>query len=548
MRDKLEQQWAKLKEINSKLSKRNRILAASCIAAVLIIAVAGAFALNANSGNVVLFTDLTQSEATEILERLSDMGVTSATYSSRGGTITVPASQEHRLRAELVLMGYPRSGRPYAAYIDNVDMMSTDVDREMYKLIALEESMAATIRQFNGVYDANVTIAVGNNRAYVIERDRTDPTASVTVFMRNDATPNIQMVNGIKHLISGAVSGMYPENVSVLDGFGSLVSGQDSADSGAVSGTARLKRTLEREIERDVERKIADLLVPIYGPERVRVAVNANVDVSRRLRELIEFRPVHPDDPDSPGYTRGVTASERSLVEAVGQGELTGGVPGVETNAQIPIYPNITLEGDDIYFTDERAFEYLVTQFTEQIQSDGGELVDISVGVVIGEERMTRNEREELREVVAQAAGIELEEAELKVSIASVQFYQDRDQQPTIGGPLAQIFQTYPMLQWILLAAAGLLLVIIIVLVLLIKRANKKKLEKEEQDARFMLAGDGAMEEVLVEDDILNTPLDSARKTREQELKQQIGEFADLNPEIAAQLIKTWLKGGTGDE
>ena len=46
----------------------------------------------------------------------------------------------------------------------------------------------------------------------------------------------------------------------------------------------------------------------------------------------------------------------------------------------------------------------------------------------------------------------------------------------------------------------------------------------------------------------MNTPLDQVRKTREQELKQQIGEFADMNPEIAAQLIRTWLKGGAGDE
>ena len=56
------------------------------------------------------------------------------------------------------------------------------------------------------------------------------------------------------------------------------------------------------------------------------------------------------------------------------------------------------------------------------------------------------------------------------------------------------------------------------------------------------------MDEELDAEDILNTPLDSARKTREQELKMQIGEFADLNPEIAAQLIKTWLKGGSGNE
>jgi flagellar M-ring protein FliF len=509
----------------------------------LIIAVAGTLALNTNNTNVVLFTDITQTEATEILGRLSDMGVTAATYTR--GSILVPANQEHRLRAELVLMGYPRSGRPYAAYIDNVDMMSTDADRELYKLISLEEGIANTIRQFEGVFDAHVSIALGRDRGYVLQRDMVEPSAAVTVFMRNDGTPNMQMVNGIKHLVSGAVAGMQPDNVSVLDGLGTLVTGQTANDP--TSQTARLRRTLEREIERDVHTKVMDLLAPVYGSDRVRVAVNASFDISRRLQELIEYRPVHPDNPDSPGYTRGVMADERLLYEVVGPGEVIGGVPGTETNAVIPIYPNITADGDNIYYTNEAHFQYLVSQFTEQIQNDGGELVDISVGIIIGTERMSRAESESLRQVVARAAGIDFEEAELKISIAGLPFAGDLDPDQPVGGWLAQMFVEYPMLQWVLLAAAGLLLFIIVLLILLARRARKKRGQEQEDDVLFKLDDDDSVHEEILEDDILNTPLDQARRTREMELKQQIGEFADLNPEIAAQLIKTWLRGGSID-
>ena len=110
-------------------------------------------------------------------------------------------------------------------------------------------------------------------------------------------------------------------------------------------------------------------------------------------------------------------------------------------------------------------------------------------------------------------------------------------------------------MKWILLAAVALLFAIIVVLVLLLRRAAAKKKrakQQEEEDALLAAAAAAAaaaaVEEGLDEEDILNTRLDQAKKTREQELRMQIGEFADLNPEIAAQLIKTWLKGGSGND
>ena len=549
MREKLEQQLAKLREMNSRLSSRNRILAVSCVAAILIIAVAGATALNVGrTGNVVLFSELPQSEAMEVMDRLGEMGV-SATATARG-EILVPANQEHRVRAALVMMGHPRSGRPFAEYIDHVDMMSTDTDRQVFLLASLETNAANTIRQFDGVFDANVTIQIGTDRRYVLVRDRQEPTAAVTVFMSQNRTPSREMVAGIRHLVAASVAGLNPENVSVLDGFGNLVTERDWEEN-QTTGMARLRRELEREIERDVHARVVDLLGRAFGHDRVRVGVNARVDVARRIEELIEFRPVHPDDPDSPGRYRGVISDERRLIEIVGEGEVVGGIPGTATNAVIPIYPTITIDGTDIYYTYEEAIQYLVTQFTQQIQNDGGELVDISIGIIIGDDTMTRNQRDELSQVVAMAAGIAYAEAELRVAIISMAFYDDIDAVAVERGPLQDLFYRYPMLQWILLAAVGLLLFIIILLILLVRSARRKRAkEQEEQAAALFTLDDDQMieEESLDDDDILNTPLDQAKRTREQELKQQIGEFAELNPEIAAQLIKTWLKGGTGDE
>jgi len=541
LREKLEQQFAKLKELNSKLSRRNRILLIACVAAVLIIVVGGALLLNKNS-STALFSSLSQTEATEIIGKLQDMGV-SYTYSN--GTISVPARQADLLRAQLVLQGHPRSGLSYDIFRSNIDMMSTDFEKETFKLYDLQDRIAATIRQFRGVEDAVVFISTGNDNRYVLSKDRHEPGASVSVFMKDGGAPTPEQVSGIKLLVSSSCPGMKTDNVMVVDGAGIPVS--DKAQTDELSGTARLKMALESDIERKVRANVTYLLNPIYGADRVRVAVNCVVDVRKKLTEITEYSPINDES------IHGVLQKSQTGVEVVGQGEVTYGPPGTELNAQIPIYPNITSDGNDIFYADDKAFDYLVSQIIEQIQYDGGDIVDLSVAVVIDEERMTRTERDDLRQAVALAAGISINDAEQKVSVVNASFYKPPVKPPNF---IVQALDDNPLLKWMLLGIAGALLVLIVLLILILRALSKRRKKKQMEAERQRLLEEAERERAEIEarllegdpHDILNTPLDQAKKTREQELKQQIGEFAELNPEIAAQLIKTWLKGGTGND
>jgi len=537
LRDKLEQLLVKVKEANEKLSKRNRILIIACVAAILVVAVAGALILNAVN-NTTLFTDISQTEAVEIMRQLEDMGVSNTSYSN--GTITVPARQVDSLRAQLVMLGYPKQGLTYDIFTSNVDMMSTDFDKETYKLYDLQDRIAGTIRHFKGVQDAVVTISAGTETRYVMTRDRQEPSAWVTVFMRDGGSPAADQVRGIQRLVAASMPGMKSENVVVVDGSGNDVSSTSMTSTDVQSGAARLKITLEAEHERLKKNKIEDLLVTIYGPDRVRVAVNCVVDINKKLREIIEYSPIDEES------NHGVIFQQQELVEIVGPGQVTGGVPGTELNAQIPIYPNITTDGEEIYYTNERAFDYFVSRMTEQVTDEGGGLLDTKVTVIIDEERLTRTERDDLTRAVALAAGINSEDAEAQVAIINAAFARET---PVTPSPIVRFIQDNMIL---LIAALGLLLFLIVLVILLIRRMAKKKKKRADAEAALLMAQAAATasstDDRLDEEDILNTPLDPAKKTREQELKMQIGEFADLNPEIAAQLIKTWLKGGGSDE
>ena len=536
MQERLSQILTKLRETNQKLDRKIKLLIIAGLAAAIVVVVIMTLMVGNRGDMSVLFSDLPPQEATEITGKLEALGV-SYTYS--GGTIYVPVAQEDTLRAQLVMQGHPRSGLSYDVFTANVGAMSTDYDKETYRLFDLQDRIAATIRAFNGVQDAIVTISVGSNNNYVLTRDRQTPSAGVTVIMRDGGSPRPAQVEGIQKLVSAAVPGMEMDDVVVVDGNGTFVTAEVIDDGMLTAGTARLKMALETDMERNLQAKLIQLLGPIYGEERIRTSVKANIDIKKKLREIVEYYPWREDD------GRGVMESAHIGIEAVGATPNIAGVPGTETNAVIPIYPNVTIEGDEVYYADDRAFQFLVSYMKEQIQDDGGDIINLTAAVVLdGGDAMSRTEREELRLAVAAAIGIDAREADQKVSVLSASFYREPAPRPT----LMDMLWDNPLLMWILIAALGLLLVIAVVVFLLVKRMKKKKLAAAllaEQELEAAAALTMVATEPLADDDVLNIPLDQIRKTREMELKEQIGEFSDMNPEIAAQLVKTWLKGGT---
>ena len=100
---------------------------------------------------------------------------------------------------------------------------------------------------------------------------------------------------------------------------------------------------------------------------------------------------------------------------------------------------------------------------------------------------------------------------------------------------------------WILVAAgAGLLLFIIILttIILLVRRRRRRKLAEEEaenegSDIDALLAAAGLNQAAPAGADVM-----TMQSERSMELRKDIRQFASDNPEIAAQMIRSWLRGG----
>ncbi|MEA4987044.1 MAG: flagellar basal-body MS-ring/collar protein FliF [Anaerovorax sp.] len=519
MREKFDKIIEQIKEINNKLSNRNRYIVIGGAVAIFLFAIICAILLNSKPYDT-MFTGVNQQEASEIVAALQDLDVT-AKYDS-DGNISVPKNQVDELRAKLVMEGYPKSGLTYNTFSSNVDMMATDFEKNTYKIYELQDRLAATIRLFDGVSDAVVTIAVGQDQKYVLEKEKVEPSASVVIITKGDTLDNEQ-VQGIQRLVAKSIPNMKPEQVLITDSTGrDLTSLEDLSQT----GSAKLRLALERDMENIVRSNVLHLLTPIFGEDSVRVTAKCTMDVDKKIKEIITYLPSTDDQ-------KGIISKEDNNVEIIGEGTASAGVVGTDSNAQVPVYPNITTDGNEIYYKDNKSFDYLVSKMKEQIQSDSGVVSDLAVSVVINGKQLSKTELAEIKRLVAITAGISTDMADEKVAVFKASFNEE-------AVPASGFLSTLEKSK-IVPIVIGILVFLIIagLIALVILRKIKAKKAAEAAALAAENSEDNPIDELI--------KLDELKQSREQELKGEIREFADKNPEISAQLIKTWLKGGDGN-
>ncbi len=542
MDTKLKGVWEKVKAFFKNMSTKVRIILGASLAVVLIAIIALVLVLN-NRPYATLFTNLTTAEAGEIISYLQENGVTD--YRLVGDTIEVRADQQDVLLAQLALAGYPKDGTLYDTYFSNVGTMSTTSERATAFKIAVEEKLAAVIRKFPGVRDADVQLAFGEERTYVFEEVNTETKATVYLDLVDGMTLSNQQVEGIRGLVSHAIEGLNIENVFITDGLGNTYSAGDTADLGDAS---QLKRQQEEYYNNLIRTQIVQILSGIYGEDNVRVSVHTTMDVNRRYIESTEY-----SQPEGSYENGGLIGKETTFFYITRDGlEPVGGVVGTTANSDIQTYVEDLQQaiGDGDTAGASKDLDNKINETHEQVEVVAGTITNISVAVTINESAnaAANVDLESLRSHVAVASGIGGENPEQYVSVLLAPFLVD---EPV---PVDTIFSE-DMIPYLIIAAAALLLLVILLIVILSvrRRRRKKKQEEEEREA-------AAMEEQLAAEGLGITPEAAAaiaaaaptggadimemNTEKSMELRKTVRQFVQNNPEVAAQMIKTWLKGG----
>ena len=536
----------KLKEMWQNLSQKSKKLLAIIASSTLLVIVVAIFliARGHKTEYQTLFTSLSQSEAQQVVSLLQEQNVPYL-YDGKSGSLKVPAQSVDTLRAQLLSKGYPKSGFTYNMYIGNSGLMTTESDKKQYTLYDLQDRLGATVRLFEGVRDAKVTIAEGTEQNYALESDEPiEASASVVVTMEEGKSLGEKNAEAIKNLVARSVKGMNFTKVSVFDAGTMEEVGKDADEEGGGSATSitNLTATVENNIATNIKR----VLAKIYGMENLAVSVKGTLNMAKLIQENTQYSV--PEKMEASDKT-GLLHNEEVAGENAGSsGENAAGVAGADANADTPRYTtqNGNNSANDGYANSSATREWLYNVLKEQKEISPGVLEDATVAVVINTDDTSIPERD-LINLVADASGITREEAGDKITILrslNKTNVQKTEEEKT-DTEKQTVLSRFPL--WALIGAAVSAFLLLLILILLILRAKKRKklrmLMEEEKANQEALSVKPSDEIAPIDDTPDEYELNAeGRMIHGMKLKKSIGEFADQNPQVVAKLIQSWMR------
>ncbi len=247
------------------------------------------------------------------------------------GQLRVPQARFHEARIFLAGQGIPKEPISGLSALSEQNAMTTSQFMEQARYnAAIEQELARSIGQISGVQHARVHLATPKQSVFV--RDRTPPKASVVITRYSGRSVSEQQVQAIVHLVSSSIPYLMPEDVTVVDNFGNLMTkSPDTAPLGLTSAQADHKRTQEELLRT----RVVEILSPVVGEANVRSQVNLTLDFTQvesttedydrggngprtRSEVMAEDRSANMDAAGVPGATTNTPPANASVTQNTG--------------------------------------------------------------------------------------------------------------------------------------------------------------------------------------------------------------------------------------
>lgn len=224
----------------------------------------------------LLFGNLDLEQAAKIADKVSEQNIP---YEIRGGggSIFVPAEKVHELRALLAKDGLlPRSGEPGYEIFDNEKLGVSPLVQKLNYNRALQGELAQTIQMFEGVEYARVHIVRPEQTLF--STDAQKASASVMLQLKPGWRISGPTIAAITNLVAGAVEGLGPEQVTIADSQGHMLSHSGHQDTLAAGANTYLN--YQSSVETEMANRLQRSLEQVLGPGRSTVMVKATIDMN----------------------------------------------------------------------------------------------------------------------------------------------------------------------------------------------------------------------------------------------------------------------------
>jgi flagellar M-ring protein FliF len=495
----------------------------------------------------LLFSGMDANDASAVVSRLKQMSIPYE-LSDGGRSVSIPGARINQARLDLATAGLPEKGRIGFEIFDKNNWSATDFTERVNYRRALEGELERTVLSLSEVSHGRVHLVMEKDSLF---KDQKQPAkASVVIRLRSGSSLSPSRVNGIVNLVAFAVEGLLPENVTVVDVNGNLLS---AAHHGEERALDEAQLSLRRKLEKEMTQKVVSILEPLVGVGKVRATASVLVDHSESQQTEEIFDPAGT-----------VILSSQKSEERAGDSTQVAGVPGVNANQGGAVRQQA---GADARFRQSETVNYEVSKTVRQTRLPKGTIKQISMAVVV-DDRSTSSrdangqpvestrphdpaEIEQLRKLVSATIGFNPERGD-SLTVENISFTGLTPEEMPLAEPgLIQDYQylIQPAIRYIAI------LLLFALFYLLVFRPVKKKVFSyvEFSDPQFAqlaaATNDGELVRQL-ESKMAQLkgaspqlgPANIEQAPSETEIvKLQLVDLARREPETVTKLVKNWL-------
>ncbi len=374
----------------------------------------------------LLFSIHDEKDGGQIVAALSQQNIPYR-FSDGGRGILVPQAVVHDTRLKLASQGLPKGGLVGFELMETQKLGVSQFAEQINYQRALEGELARSVQSLSAVRGARVHLAIPKQTAFL--RDDQKTSASVLVNLHPGRTLDSIQVAGIINLVASSVPQLSPNNVSVIDQEGKLISQQRDPSRDAGLDATQLK--FLREVEADYGKRIEAILTPVVGPNNVRAQVAADLDFTQTDQVAETYKP---------NPTAETVIRSQQTAEAGSGSPPAAGIPGALSNQPpVPATAPLTQPGQPAAgaaagssqnFTRNATINYEVDKTIRHTKGVPGAVRRLSVAVVVNHRKdptkpkpipLTPAELTQITDLARQAMGFSKERGDT-LNVANAPF------------------------------------------------------------------------------------------------------------------------------
>ena len=470
----------------------------------------------------LLYGNLAESDASAMIEVLKRQNIPYQ-LANNGRNILVPVKNVYETRLSLASSGLPQGGGVGFEIFDKQSFALTDFVQKVNYSRALQGELSRTIASLGPVESARVHLALPEKRLF---KDQQQPaTASIILKLAPGKRLSEAQTEGIVHLVSSSIEGLSPEQVTVIDQNGNVLS--RVGGKGLSGNISPDMLEYQMQVEHRMEERAQALLDKSLGAKNAMVRVTAILDFAHKEKTEETF------DPEEP-----VIRSEQQSEERTGS-EITGGVPGVQSNLEGPTAQPSGASPPSS--RSQRTTNYEISKVVSKTTNPVGTVSKLSVSVLVADkvapakdkepaktEARTEAELKALETMVASALGLDKTRGDI-IEVTSMPFLESAETAETEGFASKVLSQYMPLIRYSLLLLGGALLYFLMIRPLMktLKRDVTQHYKTVEQMETEQARGEHG---------------GAAGETRVQDPLKKIKSEVEENPVFSAHVLKSWIQ------